>query len=193
METFFLEDPSYEIREKEMEKIHEVLSRNRVYEAKAIFLKKMVYALIDATKIVPKTDFLIPESHKMSVSDIEHEHLEFPKAKVQVVAPEAPHMTHVKEISHGPPIISRSPILLDKIQQNISQRQKPLVSVVRPQQQKIQVTSRPQMIQQGVEMLQRPQVQIRPQVKVVPERKPTLEEGIPIPSPPKGPLMAQSV
>lgn len=193
METFFLEDPSYEIREKEMEKIHEVLSRNRVYEAKAIFLKKMVYALIDATKIVPKTDFSIPDSHKIPIKDIEHEHLEFPKAKLQIVAPEAPHMTQVREISHGPPIIPRSPILLDKIQQKISQRQTPLVAVAQPQQQKIQVTPRPQAMQQRAEVMQRPQVQIKPQVSIEPKRKPTLEEGIPIPSPPKGLLRAQGV
>ena len=173
METLFLEDPSYEIREKEMAKIHEVLSRNRTYEAKAIFLKKMVYALIDATKVVPKTDFSIPETHKGPLVAIEPEHLEFPRSKVQVIVPEKSYRTQITEIKSMPPPISiqKSPILLEKLQQRVSQNNKLL-----------EQTQRIQSPAQSVHSV-KIQTPIQPKIEI--PKKPSLEEGIPIPSPPK--------
>ncbi len=179
METLFLEDPSYEIREKEMEKIHEVLSRNRVYEAKAIFLKKMVYALIDATKVVPKTDFSISEIHKGPLVAIQPEHLEFPRSKLQVIVPERSYRTQIKEIKNVPPPISiqKSSALLEKLQQRISQKQ--------------QVAAQTPPIQTPAQRVSniKPQVTIQPKTEI--PKKPILEEGIPIPSPPKNYFKSQ--
>lgn len=182
METEFLDDPIYVIREREMQKIHEYLAgaKSKKYEGKSIFLKKMVYALIDATSVVPKTpSTLTIESHTPQ-KGLEHEHLEFQKSKIDTPRIQTPYEQYKPKMPTQ--VIAKSPILAQKIQQRLMTAHplvEPKITLAPPKIKEPAVVIKPQIYV--------PQPKTQPQVQIKKEvpKSPSLDEGIPVPTPPR--------